>query len=166
MSALRALPGPQRGEPRRFLPVVRPDGGAGAFRRPGGARGFRRLAGPLALLDPAGAGRGLPGLAGRPRSGPAAVTPGAAPSADPTELPGPRVLSVSAPCLRTRCRGLLASARHGLWRSLVSASVWGTEGREFKSPQPDKQELRSTLEVLQGHAPRHAGCRDSRYLDI
>lgn len=28
-------------------------------------------------------------------------------------------------------------ARHGLWRSLVSASVWGTEGREFKSPQPD-----------------------------
>ncbi len=29
--------------------------------------------------------------------------------------------------------------RRGLWRSLVSASVWGTEGREFKSPQPDKQ---------------------------
>ena len=31
----------------------------------------------------------------------------------------------------------------GLWRSLVSASVWGTEGREFKSPQPDKQKPRS-----------------------
>ena len=27
----------------------------------------------------------------------------------------------------------------GLWRSLVSASVWGTEGPEFKSRQPDKQ---------------------------
>ncbi len=26
---------------------------------------------------------------------------------------------------------------HGLWRSLVSASVWGTEGRRFKSSQPD-----------------------------
>ena len=25
----------------------------------------------------------------------------------------------------------------GLWRSLVSASVWGTEGRRFKSSQPD-----------------------------
>ena len=28
----------------------------------------------------------------------------------------------------------------GLWRSLVSASVWGTEGPEFKSRQPDQQE--------------------------
>ena len=27
----------------------------------------------------------------------------------------------------------------GLWRSLVSASVWGTEGRRFKSSQPDKK---------------------------
>ena len=26
---------------------------------------------------------------------------------------------------------------HGLWRSLVSALVWGTRGREFESPQPD-----------------------------
>lgn len=77
MSALRALPGPQRGEPRRCLPVLRPGGGTGATRRPCPARG-RRLAGPLALLDPAGAGRGLPGMAGRPRSGPAAVTAGAA----------------------------------------------------------------------------------------
>ena len=25
----------------------------------------------------------------------------------------------------------------GLWRSLVSASVWGTEGRGFESRQPD-----------------------------
>ena len=26
---------------------------------------------------------------------------------------------------------------YGLWRSLVSALVWGTRGREFESPQPD-----------------------------
>ena len=26
----------------------------------------------------------------------------------------------------------------GLWRSLVSASVWGAEGREFESRQPDQ----------------------------
>ncbi len=25
----------------------------------------------------------------------------------------------------------------GPWRSLVSASVWGAEGREFKSRRPD-----------------------------
>ncbi len=30
------------------------------------------------------------------------------------------------------------SLGRGLWRSLVSASVWGTEGRRFKSSQPDK----------------------------
>ena len=42
-----------------------------------------------------------------------------------------------------RCCSPLASVAHGLWRSLVSASVWGTEGREFKSPQPDKQKPRS-----------------------
>lgn len=27
--------------------------------------------------------------------------------------------------------------RHGLWRSLVSALVWGTRGPGFKSRQPD-----------------------------
>ena len=37
---------------------------------------------------------------------------------------------------------LLALTGHGLWRSLVSASVWGTEGREFKSPQPDRRAWR------------------------
>ena len=40
-------------------------------------------------------------------------------------------------------RGFEAAGRvsgpHGLWRSLVSASVWGTEGPEFKSRQPDRQ---------------------------
>ena len=32
---------------------------------------------------------------------------------------------------------------YGLWRSLVSASVWGTEGPGFESRQPDHQNLRS-----------------------
>ena len=31
----------------------------------------------------------------------------------------------------------LYMARVGPWRSLVSASVWGTEGREFESRRPD-----------------------------
>ena len=35
-----------------------------------------------------------------------------------------------------RHRPVLSLSR-GLWRSLVSASVWGTEGRRFKSSQPD-----------------------------
>jgi hypothetical protein len=30
---------------------------------------------------------------------------------------------------------------NGLWRSLVSASVWGTEGPGFKSRQPDPEHL-------------------------
>lgn len=109
MSALRALPGPQRGEPRRCLPVLRPGGGTGATRWPCPARG-RRLAGPLALLDPAGAGRGIPGLAGRPRRGPAAVTAGAARLLIRPGWPGRgRVLlvvrPVGAPRVRTRCCG-------------------------------------------------------------
>src|SRR5262249_50737872 len=32
---------------------------------------------------------------------------------------------------------------HGLWRSLVSASVWGTEGPGFESRQPDPHHRRS-----------------------
>lgn len=59
----------------------------------------------------------------------------------------------------------LVLTRHGLWRSLVSASVWGTEGREFKSPQPDRQEPWSALssQVLhRAYGPRS----NSRYLDI
>ena len=38
-------------------------------------------------------------------------------------------------CEVRRCPVL--SLSRGLWRSLVSASVWGTEGRRFKSSQPD-----------------------------
>lgn len=61
----------------------------------------------------------------------------------------------------------LASACHGLWRSLVSASVWGTEGREFKSPQPDNQEPRSKPGVLATHrAIRVTFLPNCRYLDI
>ena len=36
---------------------------------------------------------------------------------------------------------------YGLWRSLVSASVWGTEGRGFKSRQPDGVTTVSTIDV-------------------
>ena len=37
-------------------------------------------------------------------------------------------------------RGVIAPYTGAIgWRSLVSASVWGTEGPEFKSRQPDKQ---------------------------
>lgn len=108
MSALRALPGPQRGEPRGFLPVLWPGGRARAFRWPRPACG-RRLPDPLALLDPAGAGHGLPGLAGCPRRGPAAVISGL-PAVDQTGWPGrgrvlPVVRPVGAPRVRTRCCG-------------------------------------------------------------
>ena len=34
------------------------------------------------------------------------------------------------------------SPRVGPWRSLVSASVWGAEGREFESRRPDHQRNR------------------------
>jgi hypothetical protein len=33
--------------------------------------------------------------------------------------------------------GSLYTVRVGPWRSLVSASVWGAEGREFESRRPD-----------------------------
>lgn len=43
---------------------------------------------------------------------------------------------------------------NGLWRSLVSASVWGTEGREFKSPQPDRREPDASLApAIDGRRP-------------
>ena len=62
--------------------------------------------------------------------------------------------------------GPLLSLTHGLWRSLVSASVWGTEGRRFKSSQPDKVQRRSNrsswvdmanpaLITAVGHCGRH-----------
>jgi hypothetical protein len=37
--------------------------------------------------------------------------------------------------------GLLSCPRHGAWRSLVSALVWGTRGPRFKSGRPDSNRL-------------------------
>ncbi len=45
----------------------------------------------------------------------------------------------------------------GLWRSLVSASVWGTEGREFKSPQPDHPKRRARPFWLSCWSGRNVG---------
>ena len=52
----------------------------------------------------------------------------------------------------------------GAWRSPVSALVWGTRGREFKSRRPDQklpknQSLITTPEKLYAHsvAKRHSG---------
>ena len=39
--------------------------------------------------------------------------------------------------LRIRAASGVSWLRCGLWRSLVSALVWGTRGRRFKSSQPD-----------------------------
>ena len=39
--------------------------------------------------------------------------------------------------LRIRAAAEVSWPRYGLWRSLVSALVWGTRGRRFKSSQPD-----------------------------
>lgn len=44
-------------------------------------------------------------------------------------------MALRAPLCRWRERPY--KARVGPWRSLVSASVWGTEGREFESRRPD-----------------------------
>lgn len=44
-------------------------------------------------------------------------------------------------------RAFAYMARVGLWRSLVSASVWGTEGREFESRQPDHFRIAHPLRV-------------------
>ena len=41
-----------------------------------------------------------------------------------------------------------ASAVYGLWRSLVSALVWGTKGPGFKSRQPDEVRQRSRAVAL------------------
>ena len=79
--------------------------------------------GAVALLGVRRGGRGLPRLA--PPPGPLAagdLTPRPSSGRDPSRRVGGRV-----------------SDRRGLWRSLVSASVWGTEGRRFESSQPDHQ---------------------------
>ena len=68
------------------------------------------------------------------------------PPADPHRRPATRTRTTHRPpdppgrrepsplhC-RTRCE-----PRNGLWRSLVSALVWGTKGPGFKSRQPDRE---------------------------
>ena len=49
---------------------------------------------------------------------------------------GAAELDASAPL------GELSCPRHGAWRSLVSALVWGTRGPEFKSRRPDYEKPR------------------------
>ena len=44
--------------------------------------------------------------------------------------------------LRIRAAAEVSWPRCGLWRSLVSALVWGTRGRRFKSSQPDSNVVR------------------------
>ena len=44
--------------------------------------------------------------------------------------------------LRIRAAAEVSWLRCGLWRSLVSALVWGTRGRRFKSSQPDTNVVR------------------------
>jgi hypothetical protein len=47
----------------------------------------------------------------------------------------------------------------GLWRSLVSASVWGTEGPGFESRQPDHE--RAVQRVATQHEPSTMGAGPS-----
>jgi hypothetical protein len=37
----------------------------------------------------------------------------------------------------SRTRAIALQSRDGAWRSLVSALVWGTRGRQFESARPD-----------------------------
>ena len=48
--------------------------------------------------------------------------------------------------LRIRAAAEVSWPRYGLWRSLVSALVWGTRGRRFKSSQPDTNVILLLLE--------------------
>ena len=48
--------------------------------------------------------------------------------------------------LRIRAATEVSWRRCGLWRSLVSALVWGTRGRRFKSSQPDTNVILLLLE--------------------
>jgi hypothetical protein len=54
------------------------------------------------------------------------------------------------------------SPDYGLWRSLVSASVWGTEGRGFESRQPDTESAGHT--ASDWRRTRVRGCRAAETL--
>ena len=105
---------------------------------------------------------GLLGDGGRGGAAGAAARPGGRlgapqPPCVAARRPGPDVLSAKgsvADGLAEACRAAQISAwralcrasrslyrmRVGPWRSLVSASVWGAEGREFESRRPDHRE--------------------------
>ena len=110
---------------RRPLPRVRRAGGGHARRRP------RTPPHPLALLPGCRCRRRVPRVA-RHRG------------ADRPLLSRPPSGGWGGGVAR------LPSSLHGLWRSLVSASVWGTEGRRFKSSQPDSEKP-----LLSGGSSRH-----------
>ena len=72
------------------------------------------------------------GQACRHAAGAGHVEPVLIPACDLSKFSAPRPLCWPA--------GSLYSMRVGPWRSLVSASVWGAEGREFESLRPDHSE--------------------------
>src|SRR5437870_6177692 len=47
----------------------------------------------------------------------------------------------------------------GPWRSLVSALDWGSRGREFKSPRPDRIEKGGRMSGSEPESPAGAGPR-------
>ncbi len=67
---------------------------------------------------------------------------------------GGAATALSLQRLRIHAVAEVSWPRYGLWRSLVSALVWGTRGRRFKSSQPDSdvvrhQRWRTTQSLLQ-----------------
>ena len=63
---------------------------------------------------------------------------------------------------RTVGAGGSIARTHGLWRSLVSAPVWGTGGREFKSPQPDGDGASRHPRLVARRDPRGGGPGDGQ----
>ena len=55
---------------------------------------------------------------------------------------GGAATALSLQRLRIHAVAEVSWPRYGLWRSLVSALVWGTRGRRFKSSQPDSNVVR------------------------
>ena len=109
---------------RRRRPRARhaPDVGGADHGRRAGRRHRRGTARPLAPQAAARRARHLPQLPALPR----------------------RRLGRRPRLSRAGCPPIRSHTLDGLWRSLVSASVWGTEGPGFESRQPDQRHRRST----------------------
>ena len=60
----------------------------------------------------------------------------------PRDFVGGTATVLSLERLRNSAASEVSWLRCGLWRSLVSALVWGTRGRRFKSSQPDTNVVR------------------------